>query len=216
MEKQIDLAALKSYIKDGMTIMVGGFLGVGTPEKIIDFLVAEGYQNFTLITNDTAFPDKGVGKLIVNKQVKKVITSHIGTNPETGAQMIAKTLLVDLVPQGTLAERVRCGGVGLGGVLTATGVGTEVQIGKTIVEVDGVEYLLEKPLHADVALIYASIADEKGNLIFNGATKNFNPLMAMAADLVIVQAEEIVEVGTLNPDAISTPHILVDYIVKGA
>lgn len=214
--KFIDVSALDKHLKDGMTIMVGGFLGVGTPEILVDYIVEKGYKNITLICNDTAFPDKGVGKMVVNKQVGKIITSHIGTNPETGRQMLANEVTVELVPQGSLAEKVRCGGVGLGGVLTPTGVGTEVEAGKTLVEVDGVEYLLEKPLHADLALIYASVADEKGNLIYDGATKNFNPIMAMAADTVIAQVAEVVPVGTLNPDAILTPHILVDYMVKGA
>lgn len=214
--KFIDVSALDKHLKDGMTIMVGGFLGVGTPEILVDYIVEKGYKNITLICNDTAFPDKGVGKMVVNKQVGKIITSHIGTNPETGRQMLANEVTVELVPQGSLAEKVRCGGVGLGGILTPTGVGTEVEAGKTLVEVDGVEYLLEKPLHADLALIYASVADEKGNLIYDGATKNFNPIMAMAADTVIAQVAEVVPVGTLNPDAILTPHILVDYMVKGA
>ncbi len=215
MEKQIDLKALDAYVKDNITIMIGGFLGVGTPEKLIEYLLQSKCHNFTIIANDTAYPDKGIGKLIVNKQVGTAIVSHIGTNPETGKQMIAKEMIVDLVPQGTLAEKIRCGGVGLGGILTKTGLGTAVQNSKTIVEVSGEEYLLELPLHADIALIYATKGDKKGNLIYEGTTKNFNPIMAMAADLVVAEVAEIVEVGALSPDEIMTPHILVDFIVKG-
>lgn len=216
MNKLVSIETAIDLIEDGMTVMFGGFLGVGTPEKIIDALIKKNVKNITLICNDTAFPDKGTGKLIVNHQVKKAIVSHIGTNPETGKQMIDKELEVELVPQGSLAEKIRCGGVGLGAVLTKTGIGTEVAKDKTIVAVDGVEYLLEKALHADVAIIFASVADEKGNLIYDGSTRNFNPLMAMAADTVIVEAEKIVPVGTLSYNEIVTPHIVVDYIVKGA
>ncbi|WP_313527571.1 CoA transferase subunit A [Anaerotignum sp.] len=215
MNKRIALDKVSNLIKDNMTIMVGGFLGIGTPEKIIDFLVEKNVQNLTLICNDTAFPDKGTGKLILNKQIKKVIVSHIGTNPVTGEQMINKELEVELIPQGTLAEKIRCGGTGLGGVLTPTGVGTEVAKGKKIIVINEKEFLLETPLHADVAIIFASKADEKGNLVYDASTRNFNPLMAMAADTVIVETKEIVKVGDLHYDHIVTPHILVDYIVKG-
>ncbi|WP_331488170.1 3-oxoacid CoA-transferase subunit A [Chakrabartyella piscis] len=214
--KMIDVHTLDAHIKDGMTIMVGGFLGAGTPEMLVDYIVEKGYKDLTLICNDTAFPDKGVGKLVVAKQIGKAIVSHIGTNPETGRQMMAEEMEVELVPQGSLAEKVRCGGVGLGGILTPTGIGTEVEADKTVVEVNGEKFILEQPLHADLALIYASTADEKGNLVYEGSTKNFNPLMAMAADTVIAEVGEVVPVGTLNPDSILTPHILVDYMVKGA
>lgn len=215
MAKTIELTELDQFLRDGMTLMVGGFLGVGTPEKIIDYIVNKNYKNITLIANDTAFPEKGIGKLIVNHQIKKAIVSHIGTNPETARQMIENKLIVELIPQGTLAERIRCGGSGLGGVLTQTGIGTNVQEGKIVIDIDGVDYLLEKPLHADVAIIFASTADEKGNLLYEGATRNFNPLMAMAADTVIVEAQNILETGTLGHSQIVTPHILVDYIIKG-
>ncbi|MEG1256152.1 acetate CoA-transferase subunit alpha [Clostridium sp.] len=209
----IDDAVAK--IQDGMTIMIGGFLAVGTPENIIDALVKKGVKDLTIIANDTSFPDRGIGKLIVNKQVKKTIASHIGTNPETGRQMNEKEMDVELSPQGTLAERVRCGGAGLGGFLTPTGLGTIVQEGKDVITVDGVEYILEKPLKADVALIFGSKVDEKGNVYYNQATRNFNPLMATAADMVIVEAEEIVKTGDINPNDVMTPYIFVDYIVKG-
>jgi acetate CoA/acetoacetate CoA-transferase alpha subunit len=195
--------------------MIGGFLGTGTPESLVDGLVEKKIKDLTIIANDTAFIDKGVGKLVVNKQVKKAIVSHIGTNPETGRQMNAGEMEVILVPQGTLAERIRCAGAGLGGVLTPTGVGTVVEQGKEKKEIDGKTYLLELPLKADIALIKAAKADTMGNLVYRRAARNFNPLMAMAADFVIVEAEEIVEVGGLDPDEIMTPGIFVDLIIKG-
>jgi len=215
MANVITRQAAAAMVKDGMTLMIGGFLAVGTPETIVDALVAQGTKNLTAITNDTAFPDKGIGKLIVNRQLKKAIVSHIGTNPETGRQMNAGELAVDLVPQGTLAEQVRAGGAGLGGILTPTGLGTVVAEGKQIVTVDGREYLLEKPLRADIALIKARIADKAGNLIFHRSARNFNPLMATAADVVIVEAADIVETGALDPDAVMLPGIFVKYLVQG-
>ena len=202
-------------IKNNMTLMVGGFLAVGTPEILVDGLVEKGVRDLTVIANDTGFPDKGVGKLVVNKQLKKVIVSHIGTNPETGRQMNLKELEVELVPQGTLAERIRAGGSGLGGVLTPTGLGTIVEEGKQVVTVDGREFLLEKPLKADVALLKAAVADKAGNLIYRRSSRNFNPVMAMAAETVIVVAEKIVEIGEIDPDQVMTPGIFVDMIVQG-
>ncbi|KAF2961207.1 acetate CoA-transferase subunit alpha [Fervidobacterium sp. 2310opik-2] len=201
------------FIKPGMTIMIGGFLGVGTPEGIIDKIVENRIDNLTVIANDTATPERGIGKLIVNKLCKKVIVSHIGTNPETQRQMIAGELEVELVPQGTLAERVRAGGAGLGGILTPTGVGTIVENGKQIIEIDGKKYLLELPLKADVALIKAKKCDYYGNLVYNFTAENFNPLMAMAAELVIVEVEEIVPVGAIAPNEVRTPGVLIDYVV---
>ncbi|MTI48458.1 MAG: acetate CoA-transferase subunit alpha [Firmicutes bacterium] len=216
MSKIISIEAAIDNIKDGMTIMIGGFLGVGTPHKIVDALVEKGVKDLTIIANDTAFPEIGLGKLIVNKQVKKVIASHIGTNAETGRQMNEKEMEVDLVPQGTLAEQVRAGGSGLGGFLTPTGIGTVVEEGKRKIEIDGKEYLLELPLRADVALLAGSIVDKKGNIYYNKSTRNFNPLIAMAADTVIVEAEEIVEIGEIDPNNVMTPGIFIDYIVGGA
>ena len=210
--RTIDEAA--SYIKDGMTVAVGGFIGAGTPEKLIDAVIAKGIKDLTLICNDTAFPDKGVGKWVVNRVVSRIIVSHIGTNPETGRQMNAGELKVELVPQGTLAERVRAAGAGLGGILTRTGIGTVVEEGKEKITVNGKEYLLELPLKADVALLKGSIVDKKGNIYYKKATRNFNPLMATAADLVIVEAEKIVEVGELDPTDVMTPSIFVDIIAK--
>ncbi len=215
MNKIVTIDEAISHIKDGMTIMIGGFLAVGTPESFIDALVEKGIKDITIIANDTGFPDRGIGRLIVNKQVKKVIASHIGTNPETGRQMNEKEMDVELSPQGTLAERVRCGGAGLGGFLTPTGLGTIVEEGKQIINVDGNDYILETPLRADVALLFGSKVDKKGNIYYNQATRNFNPLMATAADLVIVEAEELVEVCEINPNHVMTPALFVDYIVKG-
>jgi acetate CoA/acetoacetate CoA-transferase alpha subunit len=203
---------VSALFRDGMTVMVGGFMGVGTPQGLITAMLAADIKDITLIANDTAFVETGVGPLIVGHKVKKVIASHIGTNPETGRQMIAGELDVELVPQGTLAERVRAGGSGLGGVLTPTGVGTVVEEGKVKMMVDGREYLLEKPLFAEVALLKAHKADKAGNLIYHRSARNFNPLMALAADLVIVQVEEIVEIGEIDPDEVMTPGILVDKI----
>lgn len=214
MNKWITAEEAAAKVKDGMTVMVGGFLANGTPERIVDALVASGVKNLTLILNDTGYPDKGSGKLIANKQVKKIIVSHIGTNPLTAEQMNAGTLEVEFSPQGTLAERVRAGGSGLGGVLTTTGLGTIVADGKEIIKVDGKEYLLEKPLRADVAIIRGSIGDESGNLIYRGTSQNFNPLMAMAADLVIAEIGELHKVGEIAPEAVHTPGMLVDFIVK--
>ena len=214
MKKQVTLEEAVAQIKDGMTIMVGGFLAVGAPTQIVDALVEKGVKDLTLICNDTAFPDQSIGKLIVNRQVKKLYVSHIGTNPETSNQMNAGELDVEFCPQGTLAERIRAKGAGLGGVLTATGLGTIIAEGKEVITVDGKEYLLEKPLGADVAIIGASIADEAGNLIYKGTTQNFNPLMATAADIVIAEAEEVVATGTLAPETIHTSGVYVDNLYK--
>jgi len=215
MDKIISIKDAVNKVEDGMTLMVGGFLANGTPEALIDALVEKGVKNLTLICNDTGYVDKGIGKMVVNHQFKKIIASHVGTNKETANQMNSGETIVDLVPQGTLAERVRCGGTGLGGVLTPTGIGTEIEEGKQKITVDGQDYLLETPLHADVAILFASTVDKKGNMIFNKSMKNFNPMMAMAADTVIVQAGNIVEIGEINPDHVMTSGIFVDYIVGG-
>lgn len=212
--KLVSMEEAVSHVKDGMTVFIGGFLGVGTPEKIIDALIAKGVKDLTVIANDTGFPDKGIGRLVVNNQVKKVIASHIGTNPETGRKMQSGEMEVELAPQGTLAERVRAGGNGLGGILTPTGIGTIVEEGKEVLTVDGKKYILEKPLRADVALLNGSVVDELGNVIYAKTTKNFNPMMATAADTVIVFAEKLVKVGEIDPDHVMTSKIFVDYIVK--
>ncbi len=214
MKKEITLEQAVSMVKDGMTVMIGGFLGCGAPNRIMDALAKSGVKDLTVICNDTAFPDKSLGQLIVNRQIRKVIVSHVGTNPETGNQMNSGELEVEFSPQGTLAERIRAKGAGLGGVLTATGLGTLIAEGKEIVTVDGKQYLLEKPLGADLAIIGASIADEFGNLVYKGTTQNFNPIMAMAADVVIAEAEEVVPTGNISPEAVHTPGIFVKYIYK--
>ncbi len=215
MNKIISISEAVDKVKDGMTIMVGGFLANGTPERLIDALVEKGVKNLTLICNDTGFPDRGVGKMVVAKQFKRIIVSHIGTNPETANQMNSGETIVELVPQGTLAERVRCAGTGLGGVYTPTGIGTEVEIGKEKKVINGVEYILELPLKADVALLFGSAVDKKGNIVYNKTMKNFNPIMAMAADTVIVDAEKVVEIGEIDPENVMTSGIFVDYIVGG-
>ena len=215
MAKIISAAEAAAKVKDGMTVMVGGFLGCGTPQTLVDQVLADGTKDLTLVCNDTAFPDAGVGKLVVNRQFKKVIVSHIGTNPETGRQMNAGELTVDLVPQGTLAERIRSAGFGLGGILTPTGVGTPVEAGKQKLTIDGKDYLLELPIKADVALVKAYKADKAGNLVFRKAARNFNPLMATAAQVVIVEAQNIVETGEIDPDEVMTPGIFVNYLVQG-
>ena len=214
MSKFISIEEAVSKVKDGMTIMVGGFLANGTPNKIVDALAKSGVKNLTLICNDTAYPDKGVGQLIANKQVKKLFVSHIGTNPHTSEQMTSGELEIEFCPQGSLAERVRAGGCGLGGILTQTGMGTIVAEGKQIVNVDGKDYLLEKPLRADIALVGASLGDKAGNLVYRGTSQNFNPLMASAADLVIAEVNELVEVGEIAAENVKTPSIMVDFIVK--
>ena len=215
MEKIISLEKATDLVKDGMTVMVGGFLGNGNPLGLIDALVQKGVRNLTLICNDTATPEIGVGKFVINKQLKKAIVSHIGTNPETGRQMITGELSVELIPQGTLAERIRCGGAGLGGFLTPTGVGTIVDEGKQRLVIGGKAYLLEMPLRADIALLYAHKADKFGNLVCRRSTRNFNPLMAFAADKVVVEAKQIVETGEIDPDEVMVTGIVVDWIVPG-
>lgn len=212
MNKRISYADAAAKITDGMTLMIGGFLGNGAPDKIIDELVKSGVKNLTLIVNDSGFPDKGCGKLVSNNQVKKLIVSHIGTNPDSGRKMNNGEMEIEFSPQGTLAERVRCGGSGLGGVLTPVGIGTVIEEGKQIINVDGKPYLLEKPLCADIALLRASLGDEKGNLVYMGTMQNFNPLMAMAADTVIAEVDEVVPVGEISPERVHTPHIFIDHI----
>ena len=198
-------------VPDGATIMIGGFLG--SPEPLIDALVQQGARDLTVIANDTGFEDSGVGKLVRARRIRKAIVSHIGTNAETQRLLASGELEIELVPQGTLAERVRAGGHGLGGVLTPTGVGTAVEEGKTVHEIAGRRYLLELPLRADLAFLHATVADRAGNLFHRLATRNWNPLMAMAADRVVVAAERLVEPGDLAPDAVHTPGVLVDVIV---
>jgi acetate CoA/acetoacetate CoA-transferase alpha subunit len=205
--------AAAEMIPDGASLMIGGFMAVGTPERMIDAIVARGIRDLTVIANDTAMPGKGIGKLISAGLVSRVIASHIGLNPETQAKMISGEITCELVPQGTLIERIRAGGMGLGGVLTPTGLATEVEEGKQIVTVEGNHYLVEVPLKADFALIGAWQADYVGNLSYLLTAHNFNPIIALAGRTVIAEAESIVPVGVIPPDAVKTPGVLVDHLL---
>ncbi|BAL93485.1 acetate CoA-transferase subunit alpha [Rubrivivax gelatinosus] len=211
--KQIAWDAVGALFRNGMKVMYGGFMGVGTPAGIVEAMCAADLRELELIGNDTGVPIPGVAPLISQRRVRRLVASHIGTNPETGKQMLAGELEVELVPQGTLAERIRCGGAGLGGFLTPTGVGTVVEEGKTRLKVGWTDYLLELPLRADIAIVKAARADRLGNLVYERAARNFNPLIALAADVVIAEVDEIVEPGTLDPDLVMTPGVVVDYIV---
>ncbi|MEA4868544.1 MAG: CoA transferase subunit A [Rikenellaceae bacterium] len=212
MDKLINLNQIIGKLKDGMTIMVGGFLTNGGPNQIMDAIAESGVGSLTLICNDAAFADKGLGKLISSGQVKKLITSYIGSNTSAVDFMNEGKLEVEFSPQGTLAERIRAAGAGLSGVLTPTGLGTVVQNGKQVLNIDGKDFILEKPLKADIAFIGASISDKAGNLYYKGTTRNFNPLMAMAAQVVIAEVGELAETGSIEPENIHTPAILVDFI----
>jgi acetate CoA/acetoacetate CoA-transferase alpha subunit len=210
--KTIDKQGFAKLLKDDMTIMIGGFLACGTPETLVNLILESDVKNLTIICNDTSFVDKGIGKLIAAKKVKRVLTSHIGTNPETGKQMVEGTLKVELIPQGTLVEQIRAGGAGLGGFLTPTGVGTVVEENKQKLTINGKEFLLELPLRADLALLKGSQVDEAGNIVYHGTTRNFNPVMAMAAETVVVEAETLVKAGELIPEMVVTPAPLVTHI----
>ena len=205
-----------AMIPDGASLMIGGFMSVGTSERAVDEIVRQGKRDLTVIANDTAMPGKGIGKLVAAKLLRKVIASHIGLNPETQRQMMAKEIEVELVPQGTLIERIRAGGYGLGGVLTSTGVGTSAETGKQRVNVNGRDYLIETALRADFALVHAFLADYLGNLSYALTARNFNPVIAMAADIVIADAEHIVPVGVIAPDHVVTPAPIVDYLVANS
>jgi len=209
----ISLEQSVEMIPDGATLMIGGFIAVGTPERVVDELVRQEKRDLTVIANDTAMPDRGIGKLVAAKRVRKAIVSHIGLNPETQRQMMAGEIQVDLVPQGTLIERIRAGGFGLGGVLTQTGLGTPVADGKQRVEIDGKSYLVEPALRADFALVHAFVADYLGNLGYALTARNFNPVIAMAGGTVIACADNIVPVGVISPDHVVTPAPVVDYVV---
>lgn len=200
-------------IPDGAALMIGGFMGVGTPERLVDEIVRQGKRRLTVIANDSAMPGKGIGKLVSAGTVSRIIASHIGLNPETQRKMLAEEISVDLVPQGSLIEQIRAGGFGLGGILTPTGVGTIVEEGKQKVEVNGKPYLIESAIRADFALVHAFLADYSGNLSYALTARNFNPVIAMAADTVIATAEHIVPVGVIAPDHVGTPSPVVDYVV---
>jgi acetate CoA/acetoacetate CoA-transferase alpha subunit len=211
--KTISVEDAVALIPDGASLMIGGFMGVGTPERIIDELVRQGKRDLVVIANDNATPVNGIGKLVSAGLVARTVTSHIGLNPETQEKMIAKRMVVDLVPQGTLIERIRAGGFGLGGILTPTGVGTVIEADKRQIEIDGKRYLVEGALRADFALVHAFLADYLGNLSYALTARNFNPLIAMAAETVMVTAEHIVPIGVIAPDHVVTPAPLVDYLV---
>jgi acetate CoA/acetoacetate CoA-transferase alpha subunit len=211
--KTISVQDAVALIPNGSSLMIGGFMGVGTPERLVEELVRQGKRDLVVIANDTAVPGKGIGRLVSAGLVRKTIASHIGLNPQTQQQMLAGTMAVDLVPQGTLIERIRAGGVGLGGVLTPTGVGTVVEKGKRKIEVDDKVYLLETALRADFALVHAFLADYTGNLSYALTARNFNPVIAMAADTVVATADHIVPVGVIAPDHVATPATLIDYLV---
>jgi acetate CoA/acetoacetate CoA-transferase alpha subunit len=211
--KSVSAEEAVAMIPNGATVMVGGFMGVGTPERLVNELVRQNKSELTVICNDAGVPGKGVGKLFDATLVSTLTASHIGLNPKAQQQMMAKQIAVDLVPQGTLVERIRAGGCGLGGVLTPTGVGTIVEEGKQQVKLNGKTFLLETAMRADFALIHAFVADQLGNLTYVLTARNFNPVMAMAANTVIVTAEHIVPVGVIAPDQVITPAPLVDYLV---
>ncbi|MFN1532683.1 CoA transferase subunit A [Vibrio jasicida] len=213
MKKAATTEQIGDLLHDGMTIMIGGFMATGAPERLIDLLIKKDIKDITLISTDTGSPGRGSSRLIAEKRVKKLYASHIGTNPETGKQMNEGTLEVELVPQGSLAERIRSAGAGLGGVLTPTGLGTIVAENKRVIEVDGKQYLLEMPLKADLALIRGSKVDRRGNVFYSKTTQNFNPLMATAAETVVVEPEQIVELGDIEPEAVHTPSLYIDYIL---
>jgi acetate CoA/acetoacetate CoA-transferase alpha subunit len=211
--RTVSLEQSVELILNGSSLMIGGFMAVGTPERIIDEILRQKKRDLTVIANDTAMPGRGIGKLVGAKLLRKVIVSHIGLNPETQKQMMAGDLEVELVPQGTLIERIRAGGYGLGGILTQTGLGTSVENGKKTVEVEGRSYLVETALHADFALVQAFLADYLGNLSYALTARNFNPVIAMAGRTVIVAADNIVPIGVMSPDHVVTPAPLVDYLV---
>jgi len=211
--RTIALEEAVAMIPDGASVMIGGFMGIGTPERLMDELARQGKRDLTVIANDTATPGCGIGKLVGAGVVRKAIVSHIGLNPETQKKMIGGEMEVDLVPQGTLIERIRAAGYGLGGILTPTGVGTLVEEGKRKMEVDGKQYLLETALRADFALVEAFLSDYSGNLVYALTSRNFNPVIAMAAQTVIVDAAHIVPVGMISPDHVVTPAVLVDFVI---
>ncbi|MBN8915348.1 acetate CoA/acetoacetate CoA-transferase alpha subunit [Xanthobacter flavus] len=216
MRKAIRPEEAADIVPDGAVVLIGGFMGVGTPERMIDALVARGVKNLTVVANDAAMPGKGIGKLVSAGAVSRAIMSHIGLNPEIQQKMIAGEIEVELVPQGTLVERIRAAGVGLGAVVTATGIGTPVEEGKQVIEIDGKRYLVEKPIHGDYALIAAQQADYAGNLLYSLTAHNFNPIMALAGRTVIVEPEMIVPIGVIPPDAVKTPGVLVDHMLARA
>ncbi|MBU0923597.1 CoA transferase subunit A [bacterium] len=214
MGKVIEMSEIGKFLKDGMTISIGGFLGCGNAHNIIDEILKTNVKNLTLVSSDTVKDGQGIGKLIADNRISKLMATHIGTNKDTQRQVNEGLIELELIPQGTLAERLRSAAAGLGGVLTRTGLGTLVQEGKEVIHIDGKDYILEKPIHLDLAIVKAQKADKSGNLIYNGATRNFNVPMAGAAKVTIAEVEEIVENGELNPNFIHTPFVYINHIVK--
>jgi acetate CoA/acetoacetate CoA-transferase alpha subunit len=214
MDKVVSIEKAMEKLRDGLTIMIPGFVNIGVPETLIKGIIAKGYKDLDIISNNTSVKGRGIGLLVHDNRIRHITCSHIGSNTETVEKVVAGEIDVTFVPQGTLCERVRAGGAGIGGVLTPTGLGTPIAEGKQIIEVDGRKYLLEKPLRADVTLLHAWKADRMGNLVYRRTARNFNPIFATAADLVIVEAEQIVDVGSLDPDLIHTQGCLVDLIVQ--
>lgn len=213
--KITSVAEAAGRVRDGMTIMVGGFMGCGNAHRLIDAIIDAGVGDLTLVCNDAATPGRGVGRLLEHRRLRRLVASHVGLNPEVARQMNGGELEVELVPQGTLTERIRAGGSGLGGVLTPTGIGTLVAEGKEVVEVDGTPYLLERPIRADVALVAGHRVDPAGNVWYRGTTRTFNVVMAMAADLVVAESDHLVALGDIPPEDVHTPGVLVDLVVKG-
>jgi acetate CoA/acetoacetate CoA-transferase alpha subunit len=208
------LAAVMEYFHDGMTLMFGGFGGVGSPPALIDGILEKGVRNITLIGNDTGFPQIGIGKLVSQQRAAKVIASHIGSNPFAGQFMHEGKLEVEFSPQGILAERIRAGGVGLPAILSDIGTDNEmVTKNKPFFTLGDKKFLVETALTAEVSIVYAKKADEYGNLIYDKSARNTNPLVAMAGDITIAEVEEIVPLGSLDPDAIITPGVFVDYVI---
>ncbi|MCY1166240.1 acetate CoA/acetoacetate CoA-transferase alpha subunit [Sphingomonas sp. BE270] len=216
MKKPITAEEAVALIPDGASILIGGFLVCGTPFRLIEALAAAGKKNLTIIANDTGRPNEGIGRLIHEGLVSRVIASHIGTNTETQRKMLDGSMQVDLVPQGTLVERIRAGGYGLGGVLTKTGLGTLVAEKGEVVTLGGEQWLYEPPIKADFAFIYADVADQVGNLTYRFTAHNFNPAIALAGGTVIAEARELVPVGSIAPDDVKTPGIVVDYLIARA
>lgn len=214
MDKVVSIDKAMEKLRSGITVLIPGFVNIGVPETLIRGIIDKGYKDLTVISNNTSVKGRGIGLLVHDNRIRHLICSHIGSNTETVEKVVAGQIDVTFVPQGTLCERVRAGGTGIGGILTPTGLGTPVAEGKPVIEVDGKKYLLEKPLRGDVALIHAWKADRMGNLVYRRTARNFNPIFATAADFVIAEAEQIVEVWELDPDSIGTPGCLVDMVVQ--
>lgn len=214
MNKSVSCARAVEMIPDGSSLMIGGFMGVGSPHRVIAEIVLQGRRDLTVIANDAGLPDYGIGRLIRARLIRRLVSTHIGLNPEAQQQMLAGEIEVELSPQGTLAERIRAGGFGLGGVLTPTGIGTLAAENKPTVEIDGRYFLLERPMTADFAIIAAHRSDYHGNLEYSLTARNFNPVMALAGRTVIAEPEHIVPIGVIPPDMVATPFVCVDYIIE--